>query len=78
MTGDARIPSAYLEHVAIVVRDIGWHADFFADALGTRMREVDGDPDDPRQHWTIGGFQFISDPDHDDAARMLAIHPRTS
>ena len=53
---------AYVEHVAIRVRDIHWHINFFREALGMDMREVDGDVDSPKQYWTIGGLQFISDP----------------
>lgn len=54
---------AYLEHVAIHVRDIHWHIRFFEDVLGMTMREVDGPADHPRQHWTFGGLQFIASPD---------------
>jgi len=57
-------PRAYLEHVAIRVRDIHWHIGFFNDVLGMTMREVDGPISDPRQYWTIGGLQLIADPDH--------------
>jgi len=53
----------YLEHVAVRVKDIGWHIRFFRDVFGLTVREVDGDPDHPRQVWTIGGLQLISDPD---------------
>ncbi len=53
---------AYLEHVAIRVRDIHWHIGFFRDVLGMTMRELDGDPADPRQYWTLGGLQFVADP----------------
>jgi catechol 2,3-dioxygenase-like lactoylglutathione lyase family enzyme len=54
---------AYLEHVAIWVRDIHWHIRFFHDVLGMTMREVDGPPDNPRQYWTLGGMQFIASPE---------------
>ena len=50
---------AYLEHVAIWVKDIHWHIRFFEDVLGMTMREVDGTVDEPRQYWTLGGLQFI-------------------
>ena len=53
---------AYLEHVALRVKDIHWHIRFFREALGMEMREVDGDPESPNQYWTLGGLQFISDP----------------
>lgn len=53
---------AYLEHVAIWVRDIHWHIRFFHDVLGMTMREVEGPADNPRQYWTLGGMQFIASP----------------
>lgn len=54
---------AYLEHVAIWVRDIHWHIRFFHDVLGMTMREVQGTEADPVQYWTLGGMQFIAKPD---------------
>jgi catechol 2,3-dioxygenase-like lactoylglutathione lyase family enzyme len=54
---------AYLEHVAIWVKDIQWHIRFFEDVLGMTMREVDGSVDAPRQYWTLGGLQFIHSPE---------------
>ena len=54
---------AYLEHVAIFVRDIHFHIRFFEEVFGMTMREVDGTPDEPRQYWTLGGMQFIAMPD---------------
>jgi catechol 2,3-dioxygenase-like lactoylglutathione lyase family enzyme len=54
--------NAYVEHVAIRVRDIQWHIRFFYEALGMDVREVDGDPAHPNQYWTLGGMQFISTP----------------
>jgi catechol 2,3-dioxygenase-like lactoylglutathione lyase family enzyme len=54
---------AYLEHVAVWVRDIHWHIRFFHDVLGMTMREVQGPADDPKQYWTLGGLQFIAAPD---------------
>jgi lactoylglutathione lyase len=58
-------PKAYLEHVAIWVKDIRWHIRFFEDVLGMTMREVDGTVDAPRQYWTLGGLQFIHAPGWD-------------
>lgn len=57
------VPKAYLEHVAIWVRDIHWHIRFFHDVLGMTMREVQGTEADPIQYWTLGGLQFIAKPD---------------
>ena len=54
---------AYVEHVAICVKDIRWHIRFFRDVLGMTMREVQGTVDDPKQYWTLGGMQFIASPD---------------
>lgn len=54
---------SYLEHVAVRVRDIQWHIQFFHDVLGMDVREIDGPPDAPRQYWTRGGMQFMSCPD---------------
>jgi lactoylglutathione lyase len=63
---------AYLEHVAIWVKDIHWHIRFFEHVLGMTMREVDGSLDSPRQYWTLGGLQFISSPEHDAPEGRLA------
>jgi catechol 2,3-dioxygenase-like lactoylglutathione lyase family enzyme len=56
-------PKAYLEHVAIWVKDIHWHIRFFHDVLGMTMREVQGTVENPVQYWTLGGMQFIAKPD---------------
>jgi catechol 2,3-dioxygenase-like lactoylglutathione lyase family enzyme len=50
---------AYVEHVAIRVKDIDWHIRFFHDVLGMTIRD---ETSLPRQVWTIGGVQFMSDP----------------
>ncbi len=63
---------AYLEHVAIWVKDIRWHIRFFEDVLGMTMREVDGTVDEPRQYWTLGGLQFIQKPDYESPEGRLA------
>lgn len=54
---------AYVEHVAIWVKDIQWHIRFFHDVLGMTMREVQGPLEAPQQYWTLGGMQFIASPD---------------
>lgn len=66
------IPKAYLEHVAIRVRDIRWHIRFFHNVCGMTMRERDGDADAPAQYWTLGGMQFIASPDFDGPEGRLA------
>ncbi|MDE2613323.1 MAG: VOC family protein [Burkholderiales bacterium] len=63
---------AYLEHVAIWVRDIHWHIRFFHDVLGMTMREVQGTEADPVQYWTLGGLQFIAKPDFTGSEGRLA------
>ncbi|KVZ41092.1 glyoxalase [Burkholderia ubonensis] len=65
-------PKAYLEHVAIWVKDIRWHIRFFEEVLGMTPREVDGTLDAPRQYWTLGGLQFIHAPEHDGPEGRLA------
>ncbi|WP_343585985.1 VOC family protein [Herbaspirillum sp.] len=57
---------AYVEHVAIWVRDIQWHIRFFKEVLGMDMREVQGSVEQPKQYWTLGGMQFMSSPDFGD------------
>ncbi len=54
---------AYVEHVAIRVKDIRWHIQFIREVLGMEVREIDGPSDDPRQYWTLGGLQFMATPD---------------
>lgn len=66
------VPKAYLEHVAIFVKDIRWHIRFFEDVLGMTMREVDGTVEAPRQYWTLGGLQFIHAPQHEAPEGRLA------
>ena len=53
---------SYVEHVAVRVKDIGWHIRFFREALGMTIRAVDGPDDAPTQIWTIGGMQLMADP----------------
>lgn len=52
--------TCYLQHLAVYVKDIQWHIRFFA-ALGMPVTRVQGDADDPRQVWTAGGMQLVSD-----------------
>jgi catechol 2,3-dioxygenase-like lactoylglutathione lyase family enzyme len=64
---------AYVEHVAIRVKDIDWHVRFFRDVLGMTIRdETAGAADAPRQVWTIGGVQLIADPDFQGPEGRLA------
>ncbi len=59
----AQRTTAYLEHVAFRVRDIAWHQRFFAEVFGLPVRDIDGDPDHPKQVWLLGGLQLVADPD---------------
>jgi catechol 2,3-dioxygenase-like lactoylglutathione lyase family enzyme len=63
---------AYVEHVAIWVKDIHWHIRFFERVLGMTLREVDGTLEAPRQYWTLGGLQFIHEPRHEGSEGRLA------
>jgi catechol 2,3-dioxygenase-like lactoylglutathione lyase family enzyme len=63
---------SYVEHVAIRVKDIHWHIRFFRDVLGMTIRELDGAAEAPRQIWTIGGMQLMSDPTFDGPEGRLA------
>lgn len=58
----AHTQKSYVEHVAVRVKDIQWHINFFHDVLGMEVREIDGPPDAPHQYWTIGGMQLMSTP----------------
>ncbi len=53
---------SYVEHVAVRVKDIQWHINFFDKVLGMDVREIDGPIDAPRQYWTVGGMQLMSTP----------------
>lgn len=53
---------SYVEHVAVRVKDIQWHIDFFHEVLGMAVREVEGPLDAPRQYWTLGGVQLVATP----------------
>ncbi|MBT9474505.1 MAG: 2-dehydropantoate 2-reductase [Polaromonas sp.] len=57
-----RSQKSYVEHVAVRVKDIQWHIDFFHDVLGMDVREVDGPADAPQQVWTVGGMQLMHTP----------------
>ncbi|WAH56475.1 VOC family protein [Pseudomonas silvicola] len=59
------IPKAYVEHVAVWVKDIHWHIRFFHEVFGMTLREVQGSVEEPIQYWTLGGMQFMSKPDFD-------------
>jgi catechol 2,3-dioxygenase-like lactoylglutathione lyase family enzyme len=57
------LPRAYVEHVAIRVKDLDWHIDFFREVLGLDVRdELPAEAARPRQVWILGGVQLIDDP----------------
>jgi len=56
------INKSYVEHVALRVKDIQWHINFFQDVLGMDAREIAGPAASPEQYWTIGGIQLMSTP----------------
>lgn len=64
--------TAYVEHVALRVRDIHWHIRFFGEVFGMTMRDVEGTPQTPRQYWTLGGLQFVHDPHYSGPEGRLA------
>lgn len=67
---------AYLEHVAIKVRDIHWHRTFFQTVFGWQVRQMDGEENAPRQLW-LGGIQLIAAADFDgDEGRVNHIGVR--
>jgi catechol 2,3-dioxygenase-like lactoylglutathione lyase family enzyme len=64
---------AYVEHVAIRVKDIDWHVRFFQEVLGMSVDRIRGsEAEPPRQIWTIGGLQLIADPDFAEPEGRLA------
>jgi hypothetical protein len=69
---DVNPRKAYVEHVAIFVRDIQFHIRFFNEVLGMTMREMEGSPEEPRQYWTLGGMQFIAMPKFEGPEGRLA------
>jgi catechol 2,3-dioxygenase-like lactoylglutathione lyase family enzyme len=73
-------PKAYVEHIAVRVKDIEWHVRFFREVLGMEIREIDGPADAPRQVWTLGGMQLMSAPEAperptNEAGRLAHIRP---
>ena len=63
MNQTTKVPKSYVEHVAVRVKDIQWHINFFYEVLGMDVREIDGPTDAPKQYWTLGGIQLMSTPD---------------
>ena len=67
------IPRAYVEHVAIRVKDIDWHIGFFREVLGLGVRdELAARAHVGRQVWVLGSVQLISDPEFNGPEARLA------
>lgn len=54
------------------VKDIGWYRNFFEETLGMKVKQVDGTSDNPQQVWTVGGLQFIADPNFNGPGGQMA------
>jgi catechol 2,3-dioxygenase-like lactoylglutathione lyase family enzyme len=67
------LPRAYIEHVAIRVKDIDWHIGFFREVLGLGIRD-ELPPSDKigRQVWVLGSVQLIHDQDFEGPEARLA------
>ena len=67
------LPRAYIEHVAIRVKDIDWHIGFFREVLGLGIRD-ELPPSDKigRQVWVLGSVQLIHDPGFEGPEARLA------
>lgn len=52
---------SYIEHIAVRVKDIRWHIQFFEEALGMPVVNWIGNQHKPDQAWLAGGIQLISD-----------------
>lgn len=56
---------AYLDHMAIFVKDIQWSISFFRDVFHMSVVRSTGSPENPDQVWLDGGIQLVSMPDWD-------------
>ncbi len=54
---------AYLDHMAIFVKDIAWSIAFFRDVFHMSVTRVAGPPENPEQVWLDGGLQLVAAPD---------------
>lgn len=54
---------AYLDHMAIFVKDIAWSIAFFRDVFHMSVTRVAGFPENPEQVWLDGGLQLVAAPD---------------
>ena len=51
---------SFVEHVAIRVKDLPWHIDFFADVFGMTVRQRSEPGAALEQVWLHGGVQLIA------------------
>lgn len=56
--------AAYLEHMALRVKDLDWHIRFFEEVFGMQTRMEMGEAPD-RKIWLDGGLQFNETEDFD-------------
>lgn len=56
--------AAYLEHMALRVKDLEWHIRFFEEVFGMKIRMEMGDAPN-RKIWLDGGLQFNETEDFD-------------
>lgn len=53
--------AVYLEHMALYVKDLDWHIEFFKKVLEMDVRMTNGESAPNRQVWLYGGIQLIED-----------------
>ncbi len=56
---------AYLDHMAIFVKDLKWSIAFFEEVFHMPVARIAGSPEQPDQVWLEGGLQLVSMPDFD-------------
>ena len=64
---------AYLDHMAVFVKDIQWSIAFFRDVFHMSVARVAGSPETPEQVWLDGGIQLVSAPEWD-AGEGRSVH----
>ena len=68
---------AYVEHVAIRVKDIHWHIRFFYEVLGMDVREIDGPPEDQNSPITLHELQTSLRKVSGTDVALTAVHAAT-
>ncbi len=54
---------AYLDHMAVFVKDIQWSISFFEDVFHMCVVRTDGPSESPAQVWLGGGLQLVAMPE---------------